>query len=237
MASSSQTSISIINSLIAMAPDTVNAKSQSVREVLESFNIDASPAQNSTNLSALCRTALLNTLMFLNIYYYDRELREHNLKGEDKKSLGRIIHNRIITLLPKKCKTCQVDYNIPLNDVDREKRNYCFTCGQGSHICNQNKVNKINSDNLEPLWLCSQCMNRLVAPQIKLLDPKTPQGMPSDPENTLTDPSQNRQILPASASPTTTQVTSFPTPQPIHLPLTPLTLNQQYHLNPPYPPN
>ena len=52
---------------------------------------------------------------------------------------------------------------------------------------------------------------RLVAPQIKLLDPKTPQGMPSDPGNTSTDPSQNRQILPASASPTTTQVTSFPT--------------------------
>ena len=164
-----------------MAPDTVNAKSQSVREVLESFSLDATQAQNSSNLRALCRTVLLNTLMFLNVYYYGRELSEHNLKGEDKKSLSRIIQNRIITLLPKKCNTCQDDYNIPLNDKDREKRNYCLTCGQGSHICNQNEVNKINSDNLEPLWLCSQCMNRLVAPHIKLLDPMSPQGMQSDP--------------------------------------------------------
>ena len=75
-----------------------------------------------------------------------------------------IIH-KIKSHLPEECGICKDIYVVPLRESPFRRNNYCHSCGQGSHDCNQEvdvfrAISDINNDYLKSArlrWLCSSC--------------------------------------------------------------------------------
>ena len=151
---------------------------------------------NSKALSKMGKPALLATIQFLGLPFYDRIISVSQLEQATRETLGKLIHNRFLTLYKKNCTSCSSEYCVPYNDNNRAKRKYCFICGQGSHICNDNSTTLDIDKGFEPTWICSACYQNSTAPFIAYL-------------STLIPPITPSQASSFSPTPTPEQIESF----------------------------
>lgn len=146
----------------------IENRNHSIIDIVKSFNPASSEKQNTAKLNSYPKSSLAQVIVSLKIRHYNKIVDGSKIEKTNKPHLINVILNRLRSLLPQYCTSCNCEYSVQLEDPLHKSRHYCHLCSLPSHTCIAS-----NAAKSLPAWICTSCATKNVGPLSNILKAET----------------------------------------------------------------